>query len=293
MTHLWFFYALSLLSAASWALGSILWRKLGDKISPVTMNLSKGFIGSLLLGLCLLGAESVPLTPRPLLFLAVSGVIGIAVGDTYFFKALMQLGPRLTSLLGTLYPVSIALAATALLGERLSPMGWSGILVTGVGVSWVLWERAPAEERHGNKPLGLWYALVAIACTTIAVLLAKVGVEEMPAMEAALVRLLAGTFGLLLWGYATRGLAGWVAPLREGRLLVQVLGVVTIVVFGGFWLSLLALKHIDAAVAGTLNATSPLFILPLAKLLLKERTSLRAILGTALAVGGIGMLFVS
>ncbi|MBE0556240.1 MAG: DMT family transporter, partial [Proteobacteria bacterium] len=193
MADRWIFYGISLLSAASWALGSILWRKLGDEISPVTMNLSKGLIGSLLMGLCLLGMQSVPLAPRPLMFLAASGVIGISVGDTFFFKALMQLGPRLTSLFGTLYPVSIALAATVFLGERLSTTGWLGIFLTTSGVGWVLWERAPAADRHKGKPLGIWYASLAIASTTVAVLLAKIGVEAVPAMEASVVRLLSGT----------------------------------------------------------------------------------------------------
>ncbi len=293
MVDRWVFYAVALLSAASWALGSILWRKLGDEISPVTMNLSKGLIGSLLLGLCLIGAESVPLAPRPLLFLAVSGVIGISAGDTFFFKALMQLGPRLTSLLGTLYPVSIAIAATIFLGERLSPTGWAGILLTTTGVAWVLWERAPTGSPCQSKAVGIWYAGLAIASTTVAVLLAKVGVESVPAMEAALVRLLSGTLGLVVWGWARSSLTGWVAPLRRGRILARVVFVVAVVVFGGFWLSLLALKNIDASVAGTLNATSPLFVLPLAVVFLDERVSMRSVLGTALSIGGIGILFLA
>ncbi len=287
----WIFYVLSLLSAASWALGSILWRKLGDEISPVTMNLSKGLIGSLLLGLCLLGAESVPLAPRPLLFLAVSGIIGISVGDTFFFKALMQLGPRLTSLLGTLYPVTIALSAAVFLGERPSPMVWIGILITMSGVAWVMWERGTPQGVVKSRALGVWYAMMALMSTTVAVLLAKLGVEAVPPMPAAFIRLLAGTMGLMCWGYVTHGLTGWLNPLRDRRLLAKVTGVVAVVAFGGFWLSLVALKNIDASVAGTLNATSPLFVLPLAMLFLKERVSVRSLCGTGIAVAGVGLIF--
>jgi drug/metabolite transporter (DMT)-like permease len=254
------------------------------------MNLSKGLIGSLLLGLCLLGTQSVPLAPRPFLFLAVSGVIGISVGDTFFFKALMELGPRLTSLLSTLYPVSIALSAVAFLGERPSSVAWSGILLTTAGVGWVLWERAPNRDGVGNKKLGLFYALLAILSTTVAVLLAKIGVKAVPALEASLVRLLSGTVGLMLWGYATKGLTNWLTPLRMPRIAGRVVFVVMIVVFGGFWLSLVALKNIDASVAGTLNATSPLFVLLLARVMLKERISVRSVVGTALSIGGVGLI---
>ena len=61
--------------------------------------------------------------------------------------------------------------------------------------------------------------------------------------------------------------------------------IVFIVVFGGFWLSLLSLKHLDASLAGALGSTAPLFILPVAAILLGEKISLKAGLATAVAVG--------
>ncbi|GAH50516.1 unnamed protein product, partial [marine sediment metagenome] len=67
--------------------------------------------------------------------------------------------------------------------------------------------------------------------------------------------------------------------------------IVFIVVFGGFWLSLLALKYIDASIASTLNSTTPLFILPMVAIILKEKVSIQAILGAAIAVGGIALIF--
>ena len=61
--------------------------------------------------------------------------------------------------------------------------------------------------------------------------------------------------------------------------------------FLGTWLSIIALKYTHAAVAATLNSTSPLFILPLAVLMLKERISSREILGALIAVSGVGIYF--
>lgn len=291
MSARWVYYGAALLSAASWALGSILWRRLGEALSPAAMNLSKGLLGSLFLGGCVLGSRAAPLPAASCAVLAASGVIGIAIGDTFFFKALLQLGPRLTSLVGTLYPVSIAVGAAIVLGERPSGAAWCGILLTVAGVGWVLWERGGPGSGGASRALGVGYALLALLSTTAAVLLAKVGVAKVPAMQAALVRLGAGTAGLLLWGALTRGLAGWMAPFRDPRLLGRVAVVVAIVVFGGFWLSLVALKHVDASVAGTLNATSPLFVLPLSAFVLRDRVSLRAVFGTAVSVVGVALLF--
>jgi drug/metabolite transporter (DMT)-like permease len=101
---------------------------------------------------------------------------------------------------------------------------------------------------------------------------------------------LAGSAGLIVWGTLRSELGNWVRPFRKAELLAKVSFVVAIVVAGGFWLSLVALKHIDAALAGPLNSTAPLFILPMSVLLMKERLSIRTIVGTAIAVGGVGLI---
>ena len=60
--------AAALLSAASWALGSILFRRLGDALSPTAMNLTKCLIGLLYLGALLLGFGLEPVGRRDFLW---------------------------------------------------------------------------------------------------------------------------------------------------------------------------------------------------------------------------------
>ena len=60
--------------------------------------------------------------------------------------------------------------------------------------------------------------------------------------------------------------------------------------FGGFWLSLVAIRYADVSIASTLNSTEPLFVLPLAAFFLKERISFRAVLGSVATVAGIALL---
>lgn len=285
-----FYCGVSLLSACSWALGAILWRKLGEQLSSYSMNLGKTVIGSLCLGFMLFFVGFEPISVRSIAFLGLSGILGIAIGDTFFFLSLMELGPRRASLMGSLNPVVIAVAAAAFLGERPTPGVWAGILTTTFGVGWVLWERATASRGAESNSLGIRYGLLSVLCTAGAVLLAKVGVVSVPTAHAAWIRLFAGSAGLALWGASRSELGTWIAPFRRGTLLAKVIIVVVVVVLGGFWLSLVALKHIDAAIAGTLNATSPLFILPMSMVLMKEKVSLRTVLGTAIAVGGVALI---
>ncbi len=123
MAGTWFYCALALLSACSWAVGAVLWRKLGEHLSSYAMNLAKTALGSLFLGAFLLLAGMEPISARDLLYLALSGIVGIAIGDTFFFLALMELGPRRASLIGSLNPVAIAVTAVLLLGGVSAVLG--------------------------------------------------------------------------------------------------------------------------------------------------------------------------
>ena len=285
-----FYCGVSLLSACSWAIGAILWRKLGEQLSSYSMNLGKVVIGSCFLGFILLFIGLEPISSRSLVFLGLSGILGIAIGDTFFFLSLMQLGPRRASLMGSLNPVAIAVAAALFLGERPTPGAWIGIVVTTLGVGWVLWERASAGAVVETSSLGIRYGILSVLCTAGAVLLAKVGVASAPTVQAAWIRLLAGVLGLMMWGACRSELGKWLSPFSKGALLAKVAAVVSVVVVGGFWLSIVALKHIDASIAGTLNSTSPLFILPMSMVFMKEKLSFRTVLGTAIAVCGVALI---
>ncbi len=278
-------------SAASWALCAVLWKNIGETISPLSMNLYRSVISSLFLLAALLIVAPAPVTASDCLFLGLSGVLGIALGDTFFFMSLMNLGPRLVSLLGALTPVLVTIFAMVFLGEKITPMVMAGIVLTVAGIVWVLREKAPPAQNLKNRSLGVRYGLLSMVCMAAGVILTKVGVTSVPTLQATLIRLLGGVAGLLCWGCLTRALKDWSTPFHDTRLFKQIFLVVLISTFGGFWLFVVALKHVDAAVASTLGATTPLFVLPLAAIMLKEKISLQATLGAVVAVGGIGLIF--
>ena len=96
--------AAALLSSASWAMGSVLWKRMGDRILPESMNLTKGIIGCFYLAVPLLWLGIQPVEPRSFFLLVASGFIGISLGDTFFFRALSNLSPRQTSLIRRSHP---------------------------------------------------------------------------------------------------------------------------------------------------------------------------------------------
>ncbi|MBU2574510.1 MAG: DMT family transporter [Elusimicrobia bacterium] len=283
----------ALLSAAAWALSSILFRRLGEKASPSGMNLGKCILGSVALGAIILIIGMKPVPVRDFIFLGLSGLLGIALGDTLFFTALMSLGPRLALLLGALGPVFTVILAVIFLGERPSLLAWTGIVTTIAGVNWVIWESVPKEaEGRSHKLTGIKYGVLSIFCNAAGIILAKVGVSSVSALDGTFIRFLWGMAGLLIAGAFSGKLKGWLAPFGDRKTIKLLLSAVFVAIFGGFWLFLFALKHIDVSIAVILNETAPLFVLPLAYFMLKEKISPRSVIGAAIAVSGVVLLFI-
>lgn len=282
----------ALFSASAWAFSSILFRRLGEKALPLGMNLGKCIIGVLYLGVVLVFTGIKPVSIQSFLLLGVSGLLGIAFGDTFFFKALIYLGPRLSLLLGTLGPVFTVTLAVIFLREKISLLVCLGIFLTVAGVTWVLWQQSPDEKRGENYLRGIQYALLSMICTSIAIILAKIGVVSISALEATFIRLFWGIIGLALWGGLNRQLKDWLSPFKDPRSLKLILFAVLVAIFGGFYLFLVALKYTDASIVTILNSTTPLFILPMAAFILKEKVSIREVTGATLAVAGVVLIFI-
>lgn len=279
-------------SAFCFASASLLFRRLGDSVSPLGLNAAKTVIAvtacALLLGVR--GMAGIPI--REGLFLALSGLAGITLGDTAYFTALNALGPRRTLLLDTLSPGTTALLAAWILHERLEATAWFGILLTLAGVAWVLRGRsAPGQQVRGSLAVALAWGLCAVGSHAVGVILAKDALLRVPALEASLVRQVAALAALVLWGSLEPGrLAGWIRPFGNWQQLRTLAGASLLGTFAGIWLSMLGLASAPASIAATLNATGPLFILPLTRICDGERITWRAGLGAAVATAGVALL---
>lgn len=281
----------ALASAFLWALAAILFRRIGDSVSPMGINMAKGLVSIVCMGFLLIPSGFAEIDNESLVTLAISGLVGICFGDTLYFLTLVRLGARKTLLMGSLIPVTTALIAVAFLDEQISLAAWTGILITISGVTYVLWQRTSGSEDVESKRSGLFYGLLFVSTNAFGIIAAKAGVSGIPALEATFIRQAFAIAGLTFWGLMVRDLMGWVKPFRNPQLLKILLMAAVIGAFLGTWLSIVALKYTYTAVAATLNSTSPLFILPLALIMLKERIAIREMLGAVVAVSGIAVYF--
>jgi len=273
-------------SGAAWAVALILLKSLKSEVSPFGLTLVTAGLGITALGGFVLadGVSSIAL--RPLVLLGLSGVLGIAIGDTLFFAAIPKIRAQTMVLFGLLGQTITVILGVIVLGERLTPLQWLGVAITLLGVTLVSREEAKAEGLSGGSRLGLLYALLAALFGAFSVLLAKSGLGEVSAAQGTFVRILFGGLGILLFGLVTGRIRAWLRPLANRDSLLRVSAASFVGTFGGFYLFHLALKKIDIVIASPLSATEPLFALPLALWVLGERPTVTATAGTALAVLG-------
>ncbi|MEA5533487.1 DMT family transporter [Crocosphaera sp. XPORK-15E] len=282
-------------AAFLWAASSIVYAFLGQKIPPLQLNLLKGIVATFLIILTLLLTHnSLPtLTPLPVIILLISGAIGIGLGDTAYFTTLNYLGARRTLLMETLATPMSAMFAFIFLSETLSLQSCLGIILTLLGVAWVITERTTESVINHSHPIrGILWGILAAFSQATGVVLARFALvnSNLSSLESTLLRLIGGMIiiGILL-----------LIPRNQKanqplKLSLRLIGIISLAAFGstylGIWLQQTSLKFAPAGIAQTLLATSPLFVLPFA-LAMGQKISLRAFLGVLVALAGIGLLF--
>jgi drug/metabolite transporter (DMT)-like permease len=256
----------------------------------MAMTFIKSFLGLLLLAgaLFLVGWESV--SSLPLGWLSLSGLLGIAVGDTFFFAALRRLPAHQLVILMLLAPVLTLLLAFCILGERPGLVSWIGIILVLGGVSLTFKDKIEVDQETQQRGLGLLFGVLSVLAMAGSIIIAKIGLQDVSAMQGTFLRLFFGFAGMLAVGLARRELRNWLVPLRQAGLRWRFLLAVVVVTFGGFWLSLDAIKRLDVSIANTLLATEPVFALPLAVIWLREHATGASVVGAIVALCGAGVL---
>jgi drug/metabolite transporter (DMT)-like permease len=290
----------AMLAALLWSIAAVIFQKLGEDIPPAELNLLKGLLAvSAMIVTSLILRESYPsISTSTLVLLAVSGIVGIGVGDTAFFHSLNYLGTRLALLMGVLAPPMAGLISWIFLGEVLKPVSWLGILITMVGVGWVILQENRGEGKIQHLGRGILVALLASLSQSIGAMLSRYALvsSDISALQTAIVRLLAGIISLvivILFIQKTR--FEWLSGKERGKpsvgVLIRNVALVGLIgTYSAIWLQQISLEYAPVGIAQTLLSTSPIFILPIVALR-GEKVSWKAVLGALVSMTGVVILF--
>ncbi len=282
------------------ALTAIIFTKTGHMIGSQVTNavrLAFGLAFLMILNLILFG-EPLPLSADSAhwIWLGLSGVIGLSLGDAFLFQSFVSIGARLGTLLLSLAPIFGSAIAWAFFGETLTPLQITGIVLALMGIGWVVMShQEPENTPHGHTRLGVIFGILGALGQAVGLVLAKQGMTEgFSPFQANAIRMLAATVFILIWLVIQKQVVVTINAVRKqpasmgllvlGALMGPVLGVSA---------SLLAVQHAEVGVASTLMALPPVIILPISYFVFKEKVGWQALVGTLLAIAGVAVLFLA
>ncbi len=140
----------ALVASFLWAGSSSIWSAKGKSFIPFDLNLIKTLVATLFF--CPL-VISIPWVNQfwPVAILMLSGVVGIALGDTLYLAALQRLGSRRTLTIEALSPLIAGLSGTLLMGEAILPKAWIGVFFVSCSVFLVGYQYPPVQELKGSQ----------------------------------------------------------------------------------------------------------------------------------------------
>ena len=295
-----------------WTGTSLFFTLAGRRIGPTVVNAFRIGLAIIFLGVThrlVTGMWVPPAIGGQVMFLALSGLVGLTIGDQALMVAFVDIGPRISMLIMATAPLWAVLFGWMALGETLSGRSWMGVLLIIGGVSWVVLERPSRKDGAAvpHRVRGIILACFAAACQAGGLALSKQGMghgwlpdeRHLSPQAATLIRMVFAGAGMLpvLWLYGRLELKRRNAGILHERTGSPRVGFVfaacgaIVGPYLGVWMSLVASDRAEVGVAQALCSLVPIFILPFAAWIEKERISPRAAIGAVIAVAGSALLF--
>src|SRR4030042_5960186 len=160
------------ISAVFWAFAVILFKKSGERLHPIALNLFKISL-SLFLFIPTMLIFNVAFFPsiswNEYFIFILSGVVGMVIGDTLFFKSLNCIGAGLSAIVDCLYSPFIIIMSMIWLAESLTVLQIIGValIVCAVLSTLNIKKRIPVSHRELLR--GIFWGILAIFAMALSV----------------------------------------------------------------------------------------------------------------------------
>lgn len=290
----------ALSTALCWAFGSTLFTLGGKRIGSANVNRGRLVVAAIFLSVMhlIITGNLVPFNASfdRWFWLGLSGIVGFIIGDGMLFEAFVIMGPRLSMLMMSLVPIMGAVLAWIFLREPLDGLEIAAIAITVSGICWVV-----ADKRNESSPIRGKKLALGILCgiggalgQTVGLVLSKKGLDGgFPALSGNLIRVICAM--LILW--LITALSGRVETTlksyRDGKAFLALSAGSFFGPFVGVWLSLVSIKYARLGIATTLMSLTPIFLIPITRIVFGERITKGAVFGTIIAVAGAAILLLA
>ena len=294
--HYYDFLALG--AATCWAASAVISAEPAKHLGAVAFVRWRLFFVALLLwSIAVFASRFPPLGMDTWGLMALSGLVGIFLGDTTLFAAMNRLGPRRSGVLFATHALFTALLGYVFLNERLGAQVYLGAAITVAGVMVaVAWgQHKSATHPWDNSPntlSGIALALAAAFAQALGALIAKPAMDLSGGFDpvlASAVRVTTALLALVLMGFISPRFGHAKQPPTR-RVLFQTAISGGVGMGLGMGLLLWSLREGPVGSAGVLSALSPVIILPLLWLKFGRAPASGAWIGAILAIVGVALV---
>lgn len=213
------------------------------------------------------------------------GLLGITGYQVVFIRALSMMNASTASIVMGTSPVFIALLATAVGEERISPAGWAGIVISFGGFLLVVAGENGGLVFGGAAWRGAALILAANAFWAGYTVFSKPLLDRNPAFPLAALGTVAGTLVYLPFAAADIARIDWARIPWRGWGAIAYSGLVAIFLCFVLWYQ--SVKKVGSAKTGVYSNLTPILSIVFAGLVLGERLKPLQAVGTAITLTGV------
>jgi len=290
----------ALSTALCWAFGSTFFTLGGSRIGSANVNRGRLVVAAIFLSIThlIITGSFIPIgaAPERWFWLGLSGIVGFVIGDGMLFEAFVLMGPRLSMLMMSLVPIMSAILGWIFLRETLSRLEILAILVTVGGIIWVVADkRTSSPHIQGNKlAWGIAFGVGGALGQTFGLVLSKKGLEGgFPALSGNIIRVVCAVLVIWLITLLSGKARGAIKSYKDKKALLALSAGSFFGPFIGVWFSLVSIKYARLGIATTLMSLTPIFLIPITRVIFKEKITFRAIAGTIIAIAGVAVLLLA
>lgn len=290
-----------------WTIGTFSFTRASELYAPKSINRVRLLFATVLLTVivCLWrGIDPVSLFTTPLpehwLWLGISGVVGLSIGDYFAFTAFKLLGSSRTSLFSTFAPGAALFGGFIFLGEQMNTIGLFGMAVSIGGLVWFIQSAAARKQNSEDKThlkKGIVFAILGALSQGLGLVFAKKGLiidseaGRLLPLHATWIRMFSATAVIYLVGVFKGGL--WkefkmvsftpeiIKPVAVGTLFGPVIGVS---------MSLYAASVIEVSLAQTIFSLLPISVMLAAVFMRREKLDATSFIAALIGVAGVFIL---
>lgn len=289
----------ALLVAVFWTVTALAFERASLRIGSLSLNIIRLVIGLAFLTIFIWIKRGIPLpvdaSGYNWFWLVISGLVGFVFGDLFLFKSYAMIGSRFSMLIMTLAPPTAAIAGWFILGEKLLPLHIFGMFLTLLGIAMAIFVKRVGKRGLSVKLSikGTLFAFFGAAGQGTGLVLSKLGMQDYDPFAATQIRLIAAIAGFAI---LTTAMNRWRKVLAATKNKQGMASTTLGSFFGPFLgvsFSLLAIKYTQTGIAATIMAIVPILIIPPVVILYKEKIKMLEVIGSAISIMGVALLFLS